>query len=303
MEPAVTVIIPTHNRPEEVRRAVRSVLAQTREDWQLIVVDDGSEVPVTAETIGTDDPRVSIIRLEPAQGVSDARNAGLERADTPWIAFLDDDDLWAPSKLGLQLHAAEATGATLLYTAATYVTPAGRWVYNRSPVPTDDLGAFLLTHNAVGEPSTVMVRRDLLAHTGGFDPAFSMLADWDLWMRLSAVAKPLPLTAVTTAILVHEGNMQVTDRDHAEAELALLAERHHDVSERVGQELGSVFIDLWLAEKRFRADANLRTAGAYLRLQLAAYGPVDTVRRGLRQARLRARPRPGPAWARTLLSD
>lgn len=301
MDPVVTVIIPTHNRPDEVRRAVRSVLAQTREDWRLIVVDDGSDVPVTPDVTGTGDPRVTILRLDPAQGVSNARNAGLELADTPWVAFLDDDDLWAPGKLGLQLHRAELTGATLLYTAVMYVTPAGRWIYQRAPDPTDDLGAFLLTHNAVGEPSTVMVRRDLLQQTGGFDPEFSMLADWDLWMRLSEVATPCPITAFTTAILVHEGNMQVTDRDTAEAELALLAARHRDVTERVGRDVGSVFIDLWLAEKRFRASPSRSAALAYARQTLRAYGPVTAGIRATRRARHAVRPQPAAPWVQTLL--
>ncbi|MFA9271510.1 MAG: glycosyltransferase family 2 protein [Baekduiaceae bacterium] len=296
MAPAVTVVIPTHNRPHELRLAVRSVLAQTHTDWRLIIVDDGSEQPVTSETLGTDDARVTVVRHDTARGVARARNAGIAQADTPWVAFLDDDDLWAPGKLARQLADADRTGATMLFGSATYVTPDGLWIYDRIVAPADGLGAQLLTENVVGEPSTVLVDRELLAQAGGFDPAFSTLADWDLWLRLSEIATPLAGREPATAILVHAGSMQLVDQAGAERELALLADRHRDLAERCGRPLGSARIDMWLADKRRRADPRPATALAYTRSAIAAEGPVKVVRRFARRAHRRLRPVPAPDW-------
>lgn len=299
----VTVVIPTHNRPTDVRHAVRSVLAQTYDAWRAIVVDDGSSAPVTHELLGTDDPRVEILRHDPGRGVSEARNAAIARATTPWIAFLDDDDLWAPTKLELQLGEAEQTGAAFLSCSATYVRPDGSWVYDRPAEATPDLSATLLEYNAVGEPSTVLVSRDMLARAGGFDPAFSMLADWDLWMRLSQLGPWHASPRTLCALLMHEGNMQVVARDTAETELALLGTRHQDVIARVGHGFGSPFIDLWLAEKRRRADPGIGASLHYLRCLAAARGPVGTARRAARRAALAVRPRRAPDWVTTLLVD
>jgi glycosyltransferase involved in cell wall biosynthesis len=99
MMPVVSVVIPTYNRPQFVRGAVRSVLAQTFLDFELIVIDNGS-VDDTSNVIRSfDDPRVRCVRIEINNGVSPARNRGIELARGEFIAFLDDDDEWLPDKL------------------------------------------------------------------------------------------------------------------------------------------------------------------------------------------------------------
>ena len=106
---AVTVVIPTHNRRELLHRTLRSVLAQRDVGLSVLVVDDGSaeEVAPSVEALG--DPRVTVLRHPVARGVSAARNTGIAAATTPWVAFVDDDDLWAPVKLRAQLDALAAT--------------------------------------------------------------------------------------------------------------------------------------------------------------------------------------------------
>lgn len=300
--PSVTVVLPTRNRPREVRRAVRSVLGQTHEDWRLIVVDDGSALPVTPGMLGVTDTRITVMRNDPARGVALARNAAIARADTPWVAFLDDDDLWAPDKLARQLADAEATQAEFLYSSATYVTPAGAWVYDRIVPPAEGLTAQLLAENVVGEPSTVLVARDALRRAEGFDPVFSMLADWDLWLRLSRTARPHATAEITTAILMHPGSMQLVERADASAELDRLAAKHRGLTDELGRGFGSPEIDLWLAEKHRRADPSVGTTLRYLRSMVAMHGRRDTAGRVVRRAYRTARPVAAPAWVRDLLA-
>ena len=105
LTPLVSVIIPTYNRASLIDRAVASVLGQTRDDLELVVVDDGS-TDVTVDLLAgyRSDPRFHILCLPQNRGVSAARNAGAGATGAPWIAFLDSDDEWLPDKLSRQLR-------------------------------------------------------------------------------------------------------------------------------------------------------------------------------------------------------
>ena len=112
--PVVSVVIPTADRwPLLSTCALRSALGQHDVEHEVIVVDDGSsdETPRRLEELG--DPRLRILRHATRQGVSQARNTAIEAARGEWIAFLDDDDLWSPRKLRVQLDLGAATGASL----------------------------------------------------------------------------------------------------------------------------------------------------------------------------------------------
>jgi glycosyltransferase involved in cell wall biosynthesis len=97
--PKVSIILPTYNRADTIMRAIRSVQAQTFQDWELIVVDDGS-TDDTASLIAAVEPRMVLIR-QPNRGFTEARNAGIRAARSPYIAFLDSDDEFMPHHLEL----------------------------------------------------------------------------------------------------------------------------------------------------------------------------------------------------------
>ena len=95
----VSVIIPTHDRPESVGRAVRSVLDQTHEALQVVVVDDASPEPLVLSADLAGDPRVRVYRLDEQSGPGQARNEGVRASTGSLLAFLDDDDVWRPTKI------------------------------------------------------------------------------------------------------------------------------------------------------------------------------------------------------------
>src|SRR5947209_4160077 len=102
--PAVTVVIPTHNRADLMPATLASVLAQRDVDLRVVVIDDGSSDTTRAVLKAIDDPRLRWRANGQASGVSNARNTGLAMVETPWVAFTDDDDLWAPGKLARQFE-------------------------------------------------------------------------------------------------------------------------------------------------------------------------------------------------------
>jgi glycosyltransferase involved in cell wall biosynthesis len=110
MNPKVSVVIPTYNRAEKVRKGVESVLAQSFTDLEVIVVDDGSSDD-TGQSLKYEFGDRIRYYFQPNQGVSTARNKGIEEARGEWIAFLDSDDLWEKEKLEAQLKALEQVGS------------------------------------------------------------------------------------------------------------------------------------------------------------------------------------------------
>jgi glycosyltransferase involved in cell wall biosynthesis len=181
-EVLVSVVIPAYEPGPDLRTAVRSVLAQSEADLEVLVVDDGSVRDVT--WVAGLDPRVRVVR-QPHAGVSTARNTGTARARGEWVAFLDDDDVWEPDKLRLQLEQLTATGADLGHTAFVWTTDdagGGTSSFERR-YPRDLTYRRMLAGDHVCT-SSVVVRRSVLVDAGGFAPGLDRAEDLDLWLRL-----------------------------------------------------------------------------------------------------------------------
>src|SRR4051812_37930708 len=123
--PTVSVVIPTRDRWPILGRALASALGQEAVAVEVVLVDDGSREPAPAWVTGIADSRVRLLRHEASRGVARARNRGLEEATGRWVAFLDDDDLWAPDKLAVQVRAAGERDAVLAYTGVLWVDERG----------------------------------------------------------------------------------------------------------------------------------------------------------------------------------
>ncbi len=205
---AVTAIIPTRDRPALLRRSLHSALGQRGVRVEVVVVDDGSEEPVRC---GPDVPtgRLTVIRHEVSRGVSAARNAGLAAATTQYVAFLDDDDVWAPDKLRAQLAAMEDTrGAGWSCTGAVHVDARVKPFFWHAPPRSDDILGTLARHGGVpGGGSGVVVEGDLARALGGFDESFALLADWDFYFRLGSSAICASVDRPLVAYYVHRDSM------------------------------------------------------------------------------------------------
>ena len=207
MTTLVSVIIPTRNRALLLRRTLESVLKQSTENLEVIVVDDGS-TDGSGAVAAAMDPRVSVIRNPESAGVSVARNRGIASASGEWIAFCDDDDLWAPNKLQEQLTAADTAGANWVYAGDVNVNDQLRVLSGGPPPDPADVMARLPRCNPLASGgSNVVVRSNILAEVGGFDPALRRTEDWDLWIRIAQKGPPAYVRKPLVAYRFHRGNV------------------------------------------------------------------------------------------------
>jgi glycosyltransferase involved in cell wall biosynthesis len=190
-DPLVSVVLPTRDRPDQVAEAVRSVLAQSHRNLQLIVVDDGSthSVEDLLGRRGIDDSRLTTLRLESSLGAAAARNAGLERAEGELVAFLDDDDTWTPNKLDLQVEFLSSRPYVGMVSCDHFELDNGdprRYRTFRGPREYD--AEHVQWMNFPGSFSFVMVNRKVVEPELTVDETFPSVEDWDLWLRLARVA-------------------------------------------------------------------------------------------------------------------
>lgn len=213
--PKVSVIIPAYNAERFIGQTIESVFAQTFQDFEIIVIDDGS-TDKTAEIVESFD--VQCIRRTNG-GVSNARNAGMEKAKGKYIAFLDADDLWEVTKLEKQVSVLDANEYIgLCYTAIERVDENGQSLYyNEVSDYPDDTEALLLYSCIIPNPSTAMMRRNLFEQFGGFDLNFTNYEDWEYWLRLSLQTRFAPVNEYLVKYRMVKGsascNPQAVERD------------------------------------------------------------------------------------------
>jgi glycosyltransferase involved in cell wall biosynthesis len=208
--PDISVVIPTRNRADLLQLTLRSVLSQQNVSFEVVVVNDGSTDRTVATVEGFDDPRVRLVSHDVSRGVSASRNRGIAEARSAWIAFLDDDDLWAPTKLHEQLRAAHDAGAPWVYTGHVNINILNQVTGGTPPMPPERLAEELPRQNVVpGGCSAVIVSRRALAIAGEFDEELQPLADWDLWLRLAAVGLPASVQRPLVAYRVHGHQMSL----------------------------------------------------------------------------------------------
>lgn len=191
-------MLPAFNRAGTIEAAIRSVLAQTFLDLEVIVVDDGSQDGTAREALAVTDPRLSVLALPQNAGASVARNVGICAGRAPFVAFQDSDDLWRRDKLAKQMQALTDTEVIATYCGMTVEDPGQpRGARRRQRIPSGDypsggITEALLWGNAIST-QTLVVRREALDIVGLFDPAFRSLQDWELALRLSQAGRIEPV--------------------------------------------------------------------------------------------------------------
>jgi len=228
--PRVSAIIPVYNRRHTIGRAIQSVLEQTFQDFEIIVIDDGSTDGTGAMVEGPRDARIRYVRHERNRGAAAARNTGILAARGGYLAFLDSDDEWLPHKLAEQIALLEATSADCQLSCSgfflatndcdrEYLHPAGsgwvrrlHWICDLSP------------------GTTLVVRRECVEDVGLQDEEFPRYEDWDWLLRLSkrynlgVVRKPLAR--------VHRG--PVPSADVVETSTRLFLSKHEEDLQAIG---------------------------------------------------------------------
>jgi glycosyltransferase involved in cell wall biosynthesis len=190
--PFFSVIIPTHNRAHLLCQAIQSVLNQTYEKFELIIVDDHS-TDNTKELINLfNDTRIQYIKNNCKRGAAGARNAGILKAIGEWVAFLDDDDIWFPQKLEMQYNKIQNVGEIvgLIYTGyAVYDFDKKEEVKVITPEKEGWIQRDLLYTNCIGALCSVIIRKRLLNQVGGFDDNFPAYQDCDLYVRIAGLTE------------------------------------------------------------------------------------------------------------------
>jgi glycosyltransferase involved in cell wall biosynthesis len=258
--PLFSVIVPTYGRPEYLNEAVASILAQSVDDLEVVVVDDASPEPVAASW---EDARVRIVRRETNGGPAAARNTGLEHARGTYLAFCDDDDLFAPGRLALAADGLRRAPVAICFNRYLDAT-GGRPVALRG-----DVGDTVLDDMAPHLGRTAL-RRELAPR---FDERFDAAEDIEWWLRL-ARAEGVTVTTVPR--------------------IGYLVRRHEGVRTRTGlasrirarRLLLQVHADYFASHRRARAFAWKRIG-----LMAAVYGDRTAARRAFARS-FAARPAP-----------
>ena len=187
VRPLISVIIPTRNRAALLARALDSVFSQyglgEQFDLQVIVVDDGS-TDSTATVVGKY-AQVRCLRFSTNRGVAAARNAGIEASRGAFICFLDDDDVWLPRRLTLQLPAFRRHPEAGAVYSQVFDAHDGKPYPASARAVSGRIFDALLSGNLIGGVDAVLIRHEALEKTGYFDESLPPCEDWDLWLRLS----------------------------------------------------------------------------------------------------------------------
>ncbi|HEU5255991.1 MAG TPA: glycosyltransferase family 2 protein [Vicinamibacterales bacterium] len=222
----VSVVIPTRNRSALLAMTLRSVLRQQSVDLEVIVVDEGSTDDTASMLAAVADTRLRIIRHDTPHGLSAARNHGANEARGQWLAFVDDDDLWAPDRLVRQIEAAEQAERGWVYTGSVNIE-GWRIVYSRPPLPPHETVATLPRYNVIpGGGSNVMWRRSMWMNVGPFDTRFRGGEDWEMSIRSAQYGPPAWVCRPLMAKRVHETNMFLNVSEIMRA-TRLIEDLHH----------------------------------------------------------------------------
>jgi len=189
--PEVSIIIPAYNGAKTISETLHSLQQQTFQDFEIIIINDGSTDNTLEIIESVQDPRIKIFSYSNG-GLPTARNRGIAQAQGDFLTFIDADDLWTPDKMELQLTALKGNpNAGVAYSWTCFMDvneqgqpiaylPSPQYAYSGNVYPQLLIGDFILSG------SNVMIRRSAVEAAGKFEPTLKSCEDWDYWLRLAA---------------------------------------------------------------------------------------------------------------------
>ena len=266
---SVSIVIPTYNRPEKLTRAINSVLNQTFQDWELIVVNDHPDVDVKNAIPECTDH--IYIHHEQNQGAPVARNNGIQAASGRYIALLDDDDTWEPLKLEQQINKFESLDNSfgLVYTGRevidgdevvnTYIPQHEGWIQD------------VLLHKNIIPSESPLIRKECFETVGLFDPSFESSQDLDLWIRIADQYKIAAVKESLAASYAGHGNRISANPERKYQGHKRLIEKHWPVFIEAPSALGRRYRRLGL----FATQTGRNIEGVRYLSRSFRYNPLD----------------------------
>jgi len=205
----VSIIVPTFNRPDLIRRAILSVLNQTYTKFEIIVVIDGADDDTLAVLKDFKEERVRHVIHEKNRGVSAARNTGILAARGKYIALLDDDDEWMPSKLEKQVAAADNTVPEIgvIYTDYLEYDDESHTVNYKEPLDGRRDAHEQICQGGCITPSVSLIKKECLMRVGLFDEGLKRCEDWELWLRISEYYKFMKISEPLVVYHIVQGRL------------------------------------------------------------------------------------------------
>ena len=193
----ISVIIPVYNGEKTIKETILSVLNQTFENWELIIINDGSTDSTIEIIAQIQNTKIRVFNCENA-GLAKSRNRGIDHSQGEYISFLDADDLWTPDKLEAQFQALqENPEAMVAYSWTDYIDQSSQFLHSGRHITINgNIYQHLLVNNFLENGSNPLIRKQALNQVGKFDTSLKAGEDWDMWLRLAVhyqfVAVPLP---------------------------------------------------------------------------------------------------------------
>ena len=267
----ISVVIPTHNRPGGLAAAVKSVFNQTLLPKELIVVDDGSNPPVSEEVFAGCPAGLStkLLRNESPKGANNARNRGIREASEEWIAFLDDDDAFYHQKIeAVNKSILKNPGADLFYHPAEINLIRENISYASGSSDASkykDLVKQLLIRNIVGGTSMVIIRKSSLAEVNGFDEDLPAMQDKELYIRLAKNGSQF--CHINKALTKYHHDITAQSITHSQDKgrqaMDLIREKHAAVFAKLSKKEQNAFQTQHCRKMVFKSLLNNDLRGAY----------------------------------------
>jgi glycosyltransferase involved in cell wall biosynthesis len=274
----VSVVIPAFNRESTLHRAVSSVLVQTFQDFEIVVVDDASTDGTDRVANGFDDARVRILSHECNRGAAAARNTGIKAARGLYIAFLDSDDEWLPDKLSTQLARLQAASPdTAVSCTGVVIHLLDHGIKREQPLESSDDWLRRLALGCDMSPgSTLLARKEVFDEVGPLDETLSRFEDWDWLLRYAQVGRVCTIRETLAVVYNRRGRL---GREYEKSARRFIVKHDALVGSLGKRERAQSFCDLWMQVCGTYAFEAMYLDAMRAAIYAARYRPVHVGRR------------------------